>query len=162
LLIFNVIVILAGAELLMHNLVSLRTFAVVVLALFVVNLLFVWRAFRKGVFSSDDPHRLRAARKKLWILAVLFTAFGVITIISCIRHGDLDDAFPGLLGLLVPAYLWFLVYRLSRGTKTEKDRPQNVSLADCILPNAQPLPLQRRSITFRLTLEPIPPLSLFP
>jgi hypothetical protein len=49
LLIFNVIVILAGAELLMHNLVSLRTFAVVVLALFVVNLLFVWRAFRNPV-----------------------------------------------------------------------------------------------------------------
>ena len=120
-LICDVIVIVAATALVARNLLALYpSVAIGMPVLFVVNLFFARRAIRRKRISSDEPDQLRAVLKKLWILAALFTTFGVITIVSCIRRRYLDTAFPGLLGLLIPGYLWFFDISGKQGPEEQR------------------------------------------
>ena len=91
--------------------------------LFVSNFFIIWRAHRTGKLPKSSPDRLNSAYKKLRRGAIVWSAAGLIGLIVIITQRDSDFLLRAAIGALMLAALWFLVYRLGKISKTQKNQP---------------------------------------
>lgn len=117
LFVFDVIAISSGTLLVLRGTVPpYPRLAFVVVILFAFNLLVVLLA-SGGV---DTAQRQRAP-KLLWFAAAVFTPAGIAAVMDCASKPDAPHAIGGICAVLLVSYIWFVIYRLRRRSRSTTD-----------------------------------------
>jgi hypothetical protein len=119
LLVFDVIAVLFLTGLMMRNLIPARGAGIASLLLFFGNWLVVRRAKPQALELPSNRDR---ALKLLRLPAVVYTAAFAVAITALVMNPNRFNAGQVIVGSLLAAYIWFLVYRLTRRKKDRLDK----------------------------------------
>ncbi len=84
--------------------------------LFVINLVWVWARNHRRVEVSTSR---RPVPLSLWIVAAVFTSAGIAGVVAYLRSPTMPLGVQAAVAILLVGYLWFLIYRLSRGRQDQ-------------------------------------------
>jgi hypothetical protein len=105
LVILDAVIILLLGWLIADNVVPLRpTTLIGYPALLIFNFVFLWKAH----CGNKLPKRTTKLPKRMWSVAVVFTAAAVVEIVYWIRSPDVRSTVQAIGGTALAAWMWYL------------------------------------------------------
>jgi hypothetical protein len=111
LVILDAAIILLLVWLIEDNVVPVRLTSLIAYpALLIFNFVFLWKAYREHRL----PKRTAKLSKRMWSIAVVFTAGAVVEIVYWVRSQDVRSTVQAIVGTALAGWMWFLAMALNR------------------------------------------------
>jgi len=105
LVILDAAIILVLGWLIGNNVVPLRLTALIGYpALLILNFVFLWKAHRERKL----PKMTAKLTKRMWSVAVMYTAATVVAIVYWIRSPNVRSTVQVIIGAVLAAWIWYL------------------------------------------------------